>query len=622
MRKLAAHVARLMLLTAVAVLMLDAVFLGLKFPAYGVIALVGIAYRMTRNRWQSSWAYGTARAAGLSDLLAGNMLADRGLILARAGNSAKPSKGQALRSLLSPRVASEQAVRLCSAALFGTRRADDFIRVTDFVHLATFAPAGGGKSVSVLYPNLLSYDGNCVVIDPKGELYAKTHKHRANEFGHTIVRLDPAGLYGPGADCFNPLNWIDPKRADFIEQCRDVANQLVIRTGKEMDPHWCDSAENVICAFIAYICALEGNPDARNLHGVRQQIASRENYAAALEVMRAQEGLFHGVLEEMGHSLSWHVDKELGSVMTHAQRFTNIFGAPLVAACTGSSTFDPKKLRTGRMTIYLITPADKMTTWASLQRVWLGSLLRIITQGTPSERNPVLFLVDECAHIGKMQVLEDAITLMRGMGIRLWLFFQSQEQLKKCFGDNAGTVLDNLATQQYFSINSLETAKAISERIGDETVVIRTEGGSYGTSANYGGDGKNPGSRNRGTSYNYTEIARKLLQPSEVLTMPEHAAIVFHKNNYVIVCNKIRYFADKAFRQRGILRKRYGTGRTRGHSMTGLVLGLAALAVAYGVTLGIAQVMVRLRHPHAAVAPRNYDAGGYSLPYGNSGFDQ
>ena len=42
---------------------------------------------------------------------------------------------------------------------------------------------------------------------------------------------------------------------------------LVMRTGKEMDPHWTDSAENVICAFIAYICALEGDPAARNLAG-------------------------------------------------------------------------------------------------------------------------------------------------------------------------------------------------------------------------------------------------------------------------------------------------------------------------------------------------------------------
>ena len=112
------------------------------------------------------------------------------------------------------------------------------------------------------------------------------------------------------------------------------------------------------------------------------------------------------------------------------------------------------ELRTGRMTVYLITPADKMVVWSGLLRMWLGSLLRIITRGKPTEKNPVLFLVDEAAHIGKMQALEDAVTLMRGMGIRLWLFFQSIEQLKKCFGDNAGTVLDNLATQQFISIDS------------------------------------------------------------------------------------------------------------------------------------------------------------------------
>ena len=60
-------------------------------------------------------------------------------------------------------------------------------------------------------------------------------------------------------------------------------------------------------------------------------------------------------------------------MMTHAQRFTNIFGAPLVAASTGSTTFDPTLLRSGRMTVYLITPADKMVVWASLQRLWLGA---------------------------------------------------------------------------------------------------------------------------------------------------------------------------------------------------------------------------------------------------------
>jgi type IV secretion system protein VirD4 len=613
MRKLWASMIRLLLVIAVAVLLINAVVAGLHYPAFGGIALVGIAYRFCRKGWQTSGSYGTARVAGLEDLLAGNLLAERGLILGRVGHAARPTKGQGLRALVSARVPAERAVRLFSTAFFGSRRSGDFIRISDFVHLATFAPAGGGKSVSVLYPNLLSYPGNLVVIDPKGELYKLTHKHREQQFGHEIVRLDPARLYGPGADSFNPFCWIDPNRPDFIELCRDIANMLVVRTGKEMDPHWCDSAENVIAAFVAYICALEGNPDARNLRGVRAQLASRDNYKSALEVMQQHDG-FHGVLQQLGHSLGWHVDKELGSVMSHAQRFTNIFDAPLVAESTGSTSFDPAKLRTGKMTVYLITPSDKMVVWAGLQRLWLGCLMRIITRGKATENNPVLFLIDEAAHIGKMQVLEDAVTLMRGMGVRLWLFFQSLEQVKKCFGDNAGTVLDNLATQQYFAINSYETAEAMSKRIGDQTIVIRTEGSNSGTSTPTGGDIKASGSRSSGSNTNTSEIARRLLKPEEILVLPENAAIVFHKNNYVIVCNKIKYYADVAFRQRGLIFRRWGTGRTRGLGLREMLLGLAALALAFMVTMVVASLPATDQHPRAVAPGEYYDtapAGGF-----------
>ena len=255
MRKLWALAIRFLLLLAVSVLLFDAVVVGLVYWEYGLIFLAGIVWRLTRKRWQSSGSHGTARMSGWRDLMCGRLLSDRGLILGRVGGMPDVSKGQALRSLFSPGLPSEWAVRQFFAAFLGSRQAGDFIRINDFVHLATFAPAGGGKSVAVLYPNLLSYEGNCVVIDPKGELYAQTAAHRQQRFGHTIVRLDPARLFGPEGDSFNVFDWVKPQSPEFIEVCRDMANMLVVRTGKELDPHWCDSAENVIAAFIAYICA-------------------------------------------------------------------------------------------------------------------------------------------------------------------------------------------------------------------------------------------------------------------------------------------------------------------------------------------------------------------------------
>ena len=353
MRKLWALTIRLMLVTAMAVLLFDAVAVGLHYQAYAILILLGITYRMTRRRWQLSGTYGTAREAGPGDLLHGGYLGDRGLILGRIGHAGRPTRTQALRGLLSPRMPSEWAVRQFSAAFLRSGRPDAFIRINDFVHLATFSPAGGGKSVSMLAPNLLSYEGNCVVIDPKGELYKLSHEHRNREFGHTIVRLDPGRVFGPG-DRFNPLDCINPRRPDFIESCRDMANMLVVRTGKEAEPHWPTRPKTSYVPSSPISRALEGNPDARNLRGVRTQLASRDNYYAALEVMQQQKG-FYGVLEELGHSLTWHVDRELGSVMSHAQRFTNIFGRPWSPNAPAPPASTRWRLRNGRMTIYLIS---------------------------------------------------------------------------------------------------------------------------------------------------------------------------------------------------------------------------------------------------------------------------
>ena len=185
------------------------------------------------------------------------------------------------------------------------------------------------------------------------------------------------------------------------------------------------------------------------------------------------------------------------------------------------------------MTVYLTVPGDKLAVWAALQRMWLGTLLRLCTRGVPSEKNPVLFLVDEAAHIGQMHALEDAVTLLRGSGIRIWLFLQSLEQLKKCFGDNAATILDNMGTQQYFGITSYDTAEILSKRMGETTLVIRTDSGNEGNSTPVGGDGKAGGSRSSGSGFNISEIARRLLRPEEILALPPTTALVFHKNSYV-----------------------------------------------------------------------------------------
>jgi type IV secretion system protein VirD4 len=622
-RRLWATLCRAVLLLALLATCVNVLMLAVIFPAITILMVAAAIYQklyLGGGAW--SWSYGSARLATWRDLVRSRLLSDTGLILGRPGFIPPPTRGQAIRSLLSPWLPSELACRQLFAA-FGMRGRSGFIRTNTFTHLATFAPAASGKSVSVLVPNLLSYEGNCVVVDPKGELFRLTSEHRRKQFGHKIVRLDPALLCGPGADRYNVLDAIDPDSKHFLGQCRDLANMLVVRTGKELDTHWNDSAENVISAFIAYVCSLEGEPTVRNLRGMRTQIASRLNYLSALERMQNTEE-FWGVLEQLGQSLTWHVDKELGSVMSTTNRHTSIFDDPLIDDATSSTSFDPGELRAGRMTVYLIIPADLLEVWAGVQRLFLGSIMRHVTRGEPTEKNPVLFLVDECAHIGKMRALEQGVTLMRGSGIRMWLFFQALDQMKGCFGDNYRTVMSNLQTQQHFGITDYEHAEELSKWIGDATITVRSTGRNTGRSTPFGGDGRSPGSISSGTSENISEIARRLFKPEEIRVLPESKAMVWHKNNYVMIAERIKYYSDKDFR-RGPAG--YGTGRTRGLGLGSMLLAVGALLLSCYAMLFIASLPVPYvpqelkprQRPGIAARRPIARPGGYPPGFGTAG---
>ena len=177
-----AFMCRIMLILFVAVLAACFLAVGLHFPmllwlAAGAAAMKGV------RRLPELWTHGTARLASWTfDLLRHGLLGEHGLIMGRVGVEEKPSLGQAARLLVDPRVGSEVACRMFLAVFHRSRwAAERIIRIHAFCHLLTVAPAGKGKSVSVLVPNLLSYNGSVVCCDPKAELWSLTSFHRKGE---------------------------------------------------------------------------------------------------------------------------------------------------------------------------------------------------------------------------------------------------------------------------------------------------------------------------------------------------------------------------------------------------------------------------------------------------------
>jgi type IV secretion system protein VirD4 len=576
---------RRLLMVGMGGLSVGLILLVILFPTAGLL-MAGIAALGRFKGWRGSgWAHGTARLASEMDLFEGGLLDEDGLILGRAGYTAPPTRPQALRALFrAPRERSEAACRLFLATFLGRKwSSPSLIRLRRFVHVVTFAATGRGKGVSVLVPNLLAYQGSCVVTDPKGELFKLTAGHREHWFGHRIICLDPFGICGAWSDTFNPLDLMDPNSPTLLDECRDLANMLVVRAGTEHEPHWNDSAELILTAFIAYVCVCESSPHERNLQLVRDLVSSREKFARAVAAMQ-QSDACGGLMKRLGNLMSWFVDKELGSVLTTVQRHTIFLDTPTVAASTVASSFDAAAIRRQPTTVYLVLPGEQLETLAPLLRMWIGCLLRAVTRGGADERDPVLFLLDEAGHLGRVKALENAVSLARGYGVRLWFIFQSMGQLTRCFGDAATDFLNNIDTQQYFGVNTVQTAEEISKRIGDATVLVESLNRTTSRSrpSGPGGHGHESGQVSTSTSVTTSEVARRLVKAEEVIRLPDDLALVFHRNLPPIPCRLVRYYADPEFRG-------HRAGQATRLGLRGAVAGLGVLAA--GAVILIASLL-------------------------------
>ena len=134
-------------------------------------------------------------------------------------------------------------------------------------HLITIAPTRSGKGVGVVIPNLLSYPGSVIVIDPKGENYAVTADFRKKEFGQTIMCLDPFGVtknFGmtgidpvAGAGVLNPFDILDKNSPDIFDDAGALAEAMVIRVKDQKEPHWDDKATSVVKTFLLAVASID-----------------------------------------------------------------------------------------------------------------------------------------------------------------------------------------------------------------------------------------------------------------------------------------------------------------------------------------------------------------------------
>ena len=327
------------------------------------------------NNW---WAHGVAAWANHETLLRAGMIGgDKGLSVGKLIDSAPRRWLSGIAGLINHQMSHWQACYRFIILLrqFGSKAVGtETVRLSKAIHTAAIAPSGAGKGVSIVVPRLMEMDESVICIEYKGELAKLTAKMREKQFRHRVVLIDPYRVVTKSPDTFNPVDFIGRGSAHALDNCRDLADQLVIRTGEERETHWNDSAEMWITA--ALLAVVERSPsNHRSLQAVRDVLSDPRKLPELLKILEGMDGM----ARRLGSQLRHFQDKELSSVLTTANRHLRFLDTPAIEESTSTSSFDPRKLRDGKMSVFCILPPEHMQ--PSLIRMWMGSLMMAVVRG-------------------------------------------------------------------------------------------------------------------------------------------------------------------------------------------------------------------------------------------------
>jgi type IV secretion system protein VirD4 len=333
--------------------------------------------------------------------------------------------------------------------------------------LLTIAPTGAGKGIGMVIPTLLTYRAPVVVVDPKGEAYAVT-AHRRQAFGHRVLRLDPFGvldaLEGAPGHALNPLDLIDPQSPTAIDDAMVLA-EAIVRPSLVAEPHWEIRARQILTGFLLFAAA--DSAPHRHLAAVRSLLVRDEDGLAEVLATMRQSPLFDNRIAECSAMFQAMPDRERGSVLSTAVREIDIVGSPAVGASLRESSVPLDCIQRGDpVSLYLILPADRLASHAGLLRLWLSVVITLVARRRTLPIYQTLLLVDEAAQLGRLSLLETAITLLRGLGLQTWTLWQDLSQLQALYPVSWRAIVGNAHAIQAFGFFNRTFAEAIAELVG------------------------------------------------------------------------------------------------------------------------------------------------------------
>jgi type IV secretion system protein VirD4 len=400
-------------------------------------------------------------------------------------------------------------------------------------HVLTIGPNGSGKTRKLLMPNLFRLgDWSCVVIDPKGELAAHTAVWRAAQPGHKVVVIDPFGvveanyprLFAKHSDLlkshgFNPLAALDPKSPYFVDDAKALAVAL-IKTDQSREPYWPMAAQALVKGLLMVLrvkySALASLGRLRDIVGLAPKKLA--NFIVERLAELGQE--FPAIAGSLSEFASYSPDdRELSAIRRTAKVQTDWLDSPAMKKDLKGPAIDFSAIKEQPTTIYLVLPPERLATHGVWLRLMVTSILLPLLRSVEAAPVPVLFMLDEFAQLGHMEVIQENYALMRGFGIKLWTIWQDLTQAQRLYKEQWESFVSNAGIVHAFAPQDLTTRNYLSQLSG-ERIIWHSKTSTSGNLAL-------GGSLSLGSSQNDTHIIERVMKPHELAALDQDEAVLF-----------------------------------------------------------------------------------------------
>jgi type IV secretion system protein VirD4 len=187
-----------------------------------------------------------------------------------------------------------------------------------------------------------------------------------------------------------------------------------------------------------------------------------------LNHMAAMGDRFGGIPAAIGNRFSQTPQNERGSIFSTAAAQTDFLDSLLLRGTLRRSDFSLTSLRSDRpTTIFLCLPVGRMERHSR----WLRLIVQLactVLEGLgpyPRTRPPILFMMEEFATLGHLEIMERAAAYFPGFGVKLWVILQDITQLQRYYKSGWETFLGNAGLVQLFANGDEETLRYVAGRL-------------------------------------------------------------------------------------------------------------------------------------------------------------